>query len=147
MVRRGQELGLQVLLADVLPWNNGWPEAAPAIRRLNELIRELADETAVGGLPFHETLEDPGRPGRVRAGWTVDGNHPSVAGHRRLGERAFAPPRPPWETAHLAEIPATEVAPGFDLQLAGEWRQIRCHFGIREFSANAFVATEAGQEI
>ncbi len=25
MVRRGKELGLTVALADVLPWNNGWP--------------------------------------------------------------------------------------------------------------------------
>ena len=27
MVRRGKELGLRVALIDVLPWNNGWPEA------------------------------------------------------------------------------------------------------------------------
>jgi lysophospholipase L1-like esterase/mannose-6-phosphate isomerase-like protein (cupin superfamily) len=147
MVRRGQELELQVLVAEVLPWNNGWPAAEPAIRRLNELIRELGDEAGVGVLPFHESLEDPDRPGRMRADWTADGNHPSVAGHRRLGERAFAPPRPRWGVAHLSTIPTTEVAPGFGLQLEGEWRQIRAHFGIREFSANAFVATEAGQQI
>jgi mannose-6-phosphate isomerase-like protein (cupin superfamily) len=83
----------------------------------------------------------------MRADWTADGNHPSILGHRRLGERAFAPPRPRWEAARLSEVRATEVAPGHGLQLAGEWRQIRAHFGIREFSANAFVATEAGQEI
>jgi lysophospholipase L1-like esterase/mannose-6-phosphate isomerase-like protein (cupin superfamily) len=147
MVLRGQELGLRVLLADVLPWNNGWPDAAPAILRLNELIRALGDEAGIGVLPFHETLEDPERPGRMRADWTADGNHPSVAGHRRLGERAFAPPRPPWEAVHLDDVPVTEPADGFGLQLVGEWRQIRAHFGIREFSANAFVATEAGQEI
>jgi lysophospholipase L1-like esterase len=147
MVRRGQELGLQVLVADVLPWNNGWPHAEPAIRRLNELILELADEAGIGVLPFHQTLEDPERPGRMRADWTADGNHPSILGHRRLGERAFAPPRPRWGVANLSEVPATDVASGHGLQLAGEWKQIRAHFGIREFSANAFVATEAGQEI
>ena len=38
MVRRGKELGLRVALADVLPWNNGWPDAEPKIRRLNALI-------------------------------------------------------------------------------------------------------------
>src|SRR6266511_487337 len=38
MVRRGKELGLTVALADVLPWNNGWPDAEPKIRRLNELV-------------------------------------------------------------------------------------------------------------
>ena len=136
-----------MLLADVLPWDNGWPDAEPAILRLNELIRELGDEAAVGVLPFRETLEDPGRPGRMRADWTADGSHPSVAGHRRLGERAFAPPRPAWEAVHLSEVPVTEIADGHGLQLAGEWRQIRAHFGIREFSVNAFVADEAGQEI
>ena len=40
-------------------------------------------------LPFHETLEDPQAPGRMKAEWTPDGNHPSVEGHRRLGELAF----------------------------------------------------------
>ena len=32
MVRRGKELGLRVLLVDLLPWNNGWPDAEPKIR-------------------------------------------------------------------------------------------------------------------
>src|SRR3954449_4383189 len=27
IVRRGKELGLRVALVDVLPWNNGWPDA------------------------------------------------------------------------------------------------------------------------
>jgi lysophospholipase L1-like esterase len=147
MVLRGQELGLQVLLADVLPWNDGGPGVGPAILRLNELIWELGDEVGVGVLPFHETLEDPERRGRMHAEWTADGTHPSVAGHRRLGERAFAPPRPAWEAVHLSEVPVTEVADGFGLQLAGEWKQIRAYFGIREFSVNVFVAQAAGQEI
>jgi lysophospholipase L1-like esterase len=86
MVRRGRELGLRVLLVDVLPWNNGWPDADPKIRRLNELISELAREEGVRVLPFHDTLEDPERPGRMREEWTSDGDHPSVAGYRRLGE-------------------------------------------------------------
>jgi lysophospholipase L1-like esterase len=43
-------------------------------------------------MPFYETLEDPDRPGRMREDWTADGNHPSVAGHRRLGEVAFILP-------------------------------------------------------
>jgi lysophospholipase L1-like esterase len=93
MVRRGKELGLRVALADVLPWNNGWPEAEPKIRRLNELIAELARAEGVALLPFHDTLEDPDCPGRMRAEWThPDGDHPSVAGYRRLGEVAFRLP-------------------------------------------------------
>lgn len=89
MVRRGQELGLQVMLADVLPWNNGWPGAEPQIRRLNQLVHALAREEGVPVLPFHDTLEDPDRPGRMRDEWTAEGDHPSVQGYRRLGELAF----------------------------------------------------------
>lgn len=90
MVRRGRELGLRVALADVLPWNNGWPAAEPHIRRLNELIQRIAEEESVPLLPFHDTLEDPDRPGRMREEWTSDGDHPSVTGYRRLGELAFS---------------------------------------------------------
>ena len=89
MVQRGRELGLGVVLADVLPWNNGWPDAEPEIRRLNELVYALAREEGVAILPFHDTLEDPERPGRMRDEWTAEGDHPSVAGYRRLGEVAF----------------------------------------------------------
>jgi len=86
MVRRAKELGLSVLLVDVLPWNNGWPGADPKIRRLNDLIARIAAAERVPLLPFHDTLEDPERPGRMREAWTSDGDHPSVEGYRRLGE-------------------------------------------------------------
>jgi lysophospholipase L1-like esterase len=89
MVRRGKELSLRVMLADVLPWNNGWPGAMSDIRRLNDLIAAIALDEGVALLPFHDTLEDPDRPGRMREEWTSDGDHPSVEGYRRLGEVAF----------------------------------------------------------
>jgi len=92
MVRRGKELGLRVLLVDLLPWNNGWPGGEPKIRRLNELIAEIARAEDVTLLPFHDTLEDPDRPGRMRQDWTSDGDHPSVEGYRRLSELAFRLP-------------------------------------------------------
>jgi lysophospholipase L1-like esterase len=92
MVRRGKELGLRVLLVDLLPWNNGWPDAEPKIRNLNELIAEIARAEDVTVLSFHDTLEDPDRPGRMRQEWTSDGDHPSVEGYRRLGELAFRLP-------------------------------------------------------
>jgi lysophospholipase L1-like esterase len=92
MVCRGKELGLAVLLVDILPWNNGWPDAEPKIRRLNELIRGIARAEAVPLLPFHDTLEDRERPGRMREEWTSDGDHPSIEGYRRLGELAFRVP-------------------------------------------------------
>ena len=92
MVRRGHERGLGVVIADVLPWNRGWPDAEPRIHELNRLIAELAAAEGVGVLPFHDTLEDRERPGRMREEWTADGDHPSVEGHRRLGELAFRLP-------------------------------------------------------
>jgi lysophospholipase L1-like esterase len=94
MVQRGKELGLGVVLANVLPWNKGWPDADTPIRRLNELIAAIGEAEDVRVLPFYETLEDPDRPGRMREEWTPDGNHPSVEGHRRLGEVAFRLPPP-----------------------------------------------------
>ncbi len=93
MVDRGKKLGLRVAIADVLPWNNGSREQADAIARLNGLIAKLAREEEVPLLRFHDTLEDPERPGRMKDEWAhADGDHPSVAGYRRLGELAFRLP-------------------------------------------------------
>jgi lysophospholipase L1-like esterase len=88
MVDRARAHGLRVVVANVLPWNNGWPRAEPAIRELNASIAELDAPV----LPFHETLEDPERPGRMREEWTIEGDHPSIEGYRRLGEVAFRLP-------------------------------------------------------
>jgi len=91
MVARAQTLGVEVVACDVLPWNNGWPKAEAPIRELNALIAALG----VPVLPFHDTLEDPDHPGRMKPEWThADGDHPSIAGYRRLGELAFS--LPPW---------------------------------------------------
>jgi lysophospholipase L1-like esterase len=89
MIDRGRGLGLRVAVADVLPWNNGDVRAAQDITRLNQLIRAIADGVGVPLLPFHDTLADPQQPHRMRDEWTDDGDHPSVEGHRVLGERAF----------------------------------------------------------
>jgi lysophospholipase L1-like esterase len=89
MVGRGLSLGLRLAICDVLPWNNGWPAHEAAIRELNARIHGLGVQV----LPFHDTLEDPNRPGRMKAEWcNEDGDHPSIAGYRRLGERAFRLP-------------------------------------------------------
>ncbi len=50
--------------------------------------------------------------------------------------------RPPFEVARLADVDVTPAD-----EIPGEWRSLRNHFDIREFSANAFTATAAGQEI
>jgi lysophospholipase L1-like esterase len=92
MVQRGKQLGLRVAIADVLPWNNGWPDAEPKIRRLNELIAAIAQEESVPMLPFHDTLVDPERPGRMREEWTHEGDHPNEAGYQRLAQMAFKLP-------------------------------------------------------
>jgi lysophospholipase L1-like esterase len=92
MVERGRRLGLAVALVDVLPWNNGDGRAANDIDRLNVLIAEAADSLGVVLLPFNATLADPDRPQRMRDVLTDDGDHPSVEGHRMLGQRAFRLP-------------------------------------------------------
>lgn len=85
MVERGRATGLAVAVTEVLPWNNGDARAAADIERLNTLIRQLGAPL----LPFHDTLVDPADSGRMAAGLTDDGDHPSIEGHRLLGERAF----------------------------------------------------------
>jgi lysophospholipase L1-like esterase len=92
LVRSGKERGFRVAVANVLPWNRGWPGTREPIDRLNELIDELAREEGVPVLPFYATLESADEPGRMREEWTSDGDHPSVEGYRRLGELAFRLP-------------------------------------------------------
>jgi lysophospholipase L1-like esterase len=89
MLARGREAGVGLAVADVLPWDNGDERAAADIARLNALIRELAETAGATLLSFHDTLVDPADPRRMRPGLTDDGDHPSVEGHRLLGERAF----------------------------------------------------------
>ena len=92
MVERGRALGLAVALVDVLPWNNGDARAASDIVRLNALISAAAAGLGVPLLPFYDTLADPDQSHRMRDAYTDDGDHPSVEGHRLLGERAFRLP-------------------------------------------------------
>lgn len=86
MALQARELGLQVAVTEVLPWNNGYPQADHAIRQLNELINASASRTRVPVVPLYRALEDPQRPGRMREDWTEDGNHPSRVAHRRLAD-------------------------------------------------------------
>jgi lysophospholipase L1-like esterase len=79
MAARGLAAGCVVAVADVLPWPAGDARAAEAIARLNELIHAIA---GVIHLPFHDTLARSG------IAWSDDGDHPSVEGHRLLGEAA-----------------------------------------------------------
>ena len=76
----------------MLPWNNGDRRTAADIARLNALIRDVAATAGASLLPFHDTLADPADPTRMRDGLTDDGDHPSIEGHRLLGERAFRLP-------------------------------------------------------
>ncbi|HEY4413367.1 MAG TPA: SGNH/GDSL hydrolase family protein [Gaiellaceae bacterium] len=78
MVERGRALGLHVALADVLSWPRGDDRAARDIAALNALIHEIEGVTR---LPFHDTLAP-------LDSWSDDGDHPSVDGHRLLGEAA-----------------------------------------------------------
>jgi lysophospholipase L1-like esterase len=92
MVARGRAAGLPVALANLLPWNNGFPAKDPLIRELNAGIAALAAAGGVELLDFFATLEDPERRGTMRDAWTSEGDHPSLEGYRRLGELAFRLP-------------------------------------------------------
>ena len=92
MLVRGRAAGLALAVTDVLPWNNGGERAGDGIRRLNALIAEVAANAGATLLPFHDALADPTDPSRMWDGLTDDGDHPSVEGHRLLGERAFRLP-------------------------------------------------------
>jgi lysophospholipase L1-like esterase len=91
ILHRARNAGLRVAVADVLPWNNADSRASTDITKLNTLIRAIADGQGVPLFPFHDTLLDAERQHRMRDEWTDDGDHPSVEGHRLLGERAFRP--------------------------------------------------------
>lgn len=91
MLRAGKKLGLKVATVEVLPWNNGYPKAAPLITELNTLIHGAAKAAGVPVMPWYAALEDPDKPGRMRAALTIDGNHPSVAGYQRLAARTELP--------------------------------------------------------
>lgn len=91
MVRDGKRRGLAVAVAELLPWNNGYPRFAGAIAELNRRIRALGRAEAVRVLPWFAALEDPARPGRMRSDLTFEGDHPTIRGYRRLGEAVELP--------------------------------------------------------
>ena len=91
MVATLRREGREVLLVEVLPWNNGYPQAAPEIDALNERIRALGRSAGVRVLPWFAALEDRAAPGRMQRSLTIDGDHPSVAGYKRLAALVPAP--------------------------------------------------------
>lgn len=94
MAERARAEDLDIALVDVLPWNNGWPDAAPKIRDLNRQIHALGKRGEVPVMPFFATLEDRDNRDRMPRTSTADGNHPDVAGYQLLGERAWRDPVP-----------------------------------------------------
>ena len=86
MVVRAETLGLHVYLANLLPWNNGHPEFDRRIEELNRLVERIGDDEGVPVLDFHDALADPDETGVMPARLTADGDHPSIAGYRRLGD-------------------------------------------------------------
>ncbi|MCU1677884.1 MAG: GDSL-like Lipase/Acylhydrolase [Frankiales bacterium] len=91
MIRVGKQLGLHVATVEVIPWNNGYPRAAPLVTQLNRLIGATAKAEGVPVFRWHAALDDPAAPGRMRKGLTQDGNHPTVAGYKLLAERMQLP--------------------------------------------------------
>jgi lysophospholipase L1-like esterase len=85
MVGKGKALEIPVAIASLLPWNIGPAGSAAQIRRLNGLIEAIGRSEDVPVLPFHQTLAAPSKPDQMPPRLTVEGEHPSVAGYRRLG--------------------------------------------------------------
>ena len=73
MAERGRRLKLRVALAEVLPWNNGFPGAVRPVKRLNRLIARIGRDLGVPVYPWYAKLDDPANPGRMKAEWTSDG--------------------------------------------------------------------------
>lgn len=86
MVDQGQDLGLEVAITEVLPWNNGHPVADTPIAELNEAIARIAKDRDVTLLSFYGVLEIDELGGTMAPGNTDDGDHPSIDGYRILGE-------------------------------------------------------------
>jgi len=91
MVEVGKDGGRQVALVEVLPWNNGYPGAAPKIDALNGVIRAIGKRRDVPVFRWYGALEDPAARGRMRPDLTIDGDHPSVAGYERLARLVKLP--------------------------------------------------------
>jgi lysophospholipase L1-like esterase len=85
MLETARGLGLRVLIANVLPWNRGYPAAAPLINQLNRQIAVTAKLERAPLLDFHAALASSANPNLMAASLTADGDRPSVAGYRRLG--------------------------------------------------------------
>ncbi len=86
MLAEAEEMDLEVVVANVLPWNNGHPTADEPIRRLNSDIAEIAERRGVPVLDFYGALEDPDTPGVMAPAFTDDGDHPAIEGYRALGK-------------------------------------------------------------
>jgi lysophospholipase L1-like esterase len=88
MLDEAEDAGLEVAVANVLPWNNGFPTAQGPINQLNSNIAEIAKRRGVPVLDFYGALEDPDMAGVMAPRFTDDGDHPSIEGYRVLGELA-----------------------------------------------------------
>ena len=86
MLDEAEEMGLDAAVANVLPWNNGHPDADDPIEALNAEIAEIAERRDVPLLDFHGALEAKDAPGTMAPQYTDDGDHPSIEGYRILGE-------------------------------------------------------------
>ena len=92
MVQRGKQRGLKVTITNLVPWPGGHPQYTPQLRRLNELIAQIAEEEDVPLIDFNKALADPGQPALMRKGYASDDQiHPTVAGYRRLGDEVQLP--------------------------------------------------------
>lgn len=75
IVERAQDEGKQVVLVEILPWNNGGEEEADKIETSNRLLASFASQEGVPLAPWYTLLEDEDNPRRMQADLTIDGDH------------------------------------------------------------------------
>ena len=71
--------------------SRGTTATPPRIDELNDRIRALGKRERVPVLRWYGALEDPAARGRMRPELTTDGDHPAIAGSRRLARLVVLP--------------------------------------------------------
>jgi lysophospholipase L1-like esterase len=85
MVASGKEMGLDVYLLNVLPWNNGHPQADRPIAELNRMIEAIGRDEDVAVIDFHDELEEPAGSGLMGAELTAVCLHQYHSGELLFG--------------------------------------------------------------
>ncbi len=74
---------IKVLACTILPYNGSSLEVQEGMNQINQWIQSYAEETGFGFCDTHTLMAHPNNPNDLVS--EVDGIHPDVEGHKRLG--------------------------------------------------------------